>query len=109
MADSNSEIQRLLEIIPFGKENAMHAEDIAVSMGYPVGGNQVETRQLIRSAIQQGNIILSTPKDGYWRSKTKQEVEDYIDSLQNRAAEIITRSTEIKNAWNRVNPDNLIL
>lgn len=68
-----------------------------------------DSRQLIRSAIQQGNIILSTPKDGYWRSETKQEVEDYINSLQNRAAEIITRSTEIKNAWNRVKPDNLIL
>ena len=41
MANNQQELQRLLNIIPVGRANAMHAEDIARGMGYPTGGNQV--------------------------------------------------------------------
>lgn len=108
MANTNQEVQRLLKIIQFGKANAMHAEDIAQMLGYQTDGNQVETRQLIRYAIQQGNIILSTPANGYWRSNTKQEVEEYIDALLSRANDICTRSNDVKAAWNSTYPNNLI-
>lgn len=37
-------IKQLLGIIPFGKENAIHAEEIARLLGLPTGGNQVEAR-----------------------------------------------------------------
>ena len=40
MANNQQELQRLLNIIPVGRANAMHAEDIARGMGYPTGGNQ---------------------------------------------------------------------
>lgn len=108
MANNIQEVQRLLECIPYGKSNARHAGDIAAQLGYPTGGNQVETRQLIRYAIQQGNIILSSPANGYWRSNDKQEVEKYIRALLNRADKIQTRGNEIKNAWNSTNLNNLI-
>lgn len=108
MANNNQEVQRLLGLIPLDKSNAIHAEDIALKLGYPTGGNQVETRQLIRYAIQQGNIILSTPANGYWRSNNKQEVIDYIRALLSRSDEILIRSNEIKRAWNSINPNNLI-
>ena len=108
MANNQQELQRLLIIIPLGRVNALHAEDIARLMGYPTGGNQVETRELIRYAIQQGNIIVSTSREGYWRSNIKQEVIDCTDSLKNRADEIYDRSNELKNAWNQANPNNLI-
>lgn len=108
MANNIQEVQRLLGHIPYGKSNAIHAEDIALQLGYPNSGNQVETRQLIRYAIQQGNIILSTPANGYWRSNNKQEVIDYINALLSRADDILTRSNEIKSAWNSINPNNLI-
>lgn len=91
MANNQQELQRLLNIIPVGRANAMHAEDIARGMWYPTGGNQVETRELIRYAIQQGYIIVSTPRDGYWRSNIKQEVIDCTNSLINRADEIYDR------------------
>ena len=108
MAYNQQELQRLLNIIPFGRANALHAEEIARRMSYPTGGNQVETRELIRYAIQQGSIIVSTPREGYWRSNIKQEVVDCTDSLKNRAKEIYDRSHELKNAWNQANPNNLI-
>ena len=101
-------IQQLLAAIPYGKNNAVHAYDLAKQLGLPVGGNEVETRQLIREAIQQGNIILSIPIIGYWRSNNKQEIIDYINSLQERAEEIYNRSDAIRDAWNKANPNNII-
>ena len=101
-------IQQLLAAIPFGKSNAVHAQTLAQQIGLPVGGNEVETRQLIREAIRQGYIILSIPNIGYWRSNNKQEVIEYIKSLQERADDIYKRSNAIKNAWNIANPTNLI-
>ena len=102
-------ISQLLGIIPFGKANAIHAEEIARLLNLPTGGNQVEARGLIREAIQGGNIILSTPSSGYWRSNDKQEVQNYITSLNERAQEISDRSLAIKQAWNNANPQNPIL
>lgn len=108
MANTRQEVQRLLRIIQFGEQNAIHAKDIARALSYPIGGNQVETRSLIRYAIQQGNIIISSPKKGYWRSNDKQEVADYINALIARATDINSRSTEIKTAWNQTNQNNII-
>ncbi|WP_294599872.1 hypothetical protein [uncultured Rikenella sp.] len=102
-------INDLLRVIPLGKQNAIHAEDIARLLNLPTGGNQVEARGLIREAILQGNIILSIPKVGYWRSNSKTEVETYITSLNERAQEINERSIAIKQAWNSANPQNVIL
>lgn len=101
-------VSQLLAAIPFGKQNAIHAQALAQQLGLPVGGNEVETRQLIREAIKQGHIILSIPVIGYWRSNNQQEVIEYINSLQERADEIYERSLDIKNAWNIANPTNLI-
>lgn len=107
MVNNQQDLQRLLKIIPFGRANAIHAEDIAIGLRYPTGGNQLETRELIRYAIQQGCVIVST-SHGYWRSNVKQDVIDCTNSLKNRADEIYDRSNELKNAWNNANPNNLI-
>lgn len=108
MANTQQEVQRLLRIIPLGKQHAIHAKDIARALNYPIGGNQVETRSLIRYAIQQGHIIISSPNKGYWRSNNKQEVSDYINALVARAADINTRGMEVKTAWNQTNQNNQI-
>lgn len=102
-------IKQLLGIIPFGKVNAIHAKEIARLLSLPTDGNQVEARGLIREAIHNGHIILSTPTSGYWQSDDKQEVQSYIQSLNERAQEISDRSDAIKQAWNTANPHNLIL
>lgn len=101
-------IPQLLAAIPYGKNNAVHAQTIARQLGLPIGGNEVETRQLIREAIGQGHIILSIPVIGYWRSNDKQEVIECIRSLRERANEINDRSDAIKDAWNIANPTNII-
>ena len=50
-------INQLLNVIPYGKGNAIHAEDIARQLQLPTGGNQVEARGLIRDAIQNGQYL----------------------------------------------------
>lgn len=100
-------IQQLLRIIPYGKQNAIHAEDIARQLHLPTNGNQVETRKLIREAIAQGHFIVST-KSGYWQSNDIQEVREYIASLRRRAQNVINRSDDIRNMWNNANPNNQI-
>ena len=101
-------IQQLLAILPNSKQTAIHAEDIATRLGLLVTGNQVETRQLIREAIQAGNTIVSNTRIGYWLSSNKTEIQDYIDSLESRASDTLLRVDELKNAWNSANPTNQI-
>lgn len=100
-------IQQLLNIIPFGKQNSIKAEDIARQLHLPTKGNQVETRKLIRDAIAQGYFIVSTNR-GYWQSNDIQEVREYIASLRRRAQNVINRSDDIRDMWNNANPNNQI-
>ncbi len=107
---SQSDVNNLLQIIQTGRQNAITAFDIAQRLGYQTGGNQVETRELIKYAISQGNIILSSPGNpsGYWLSNDLQEVKDSIESLEHRANEINERADNLRNSWNSLNPNNQI-
>ena len=106
---TQQDINQLIGIIPSGKQNAIHAIEIARRLNYPTGGNQVETRGLIRYAIQNGHIILSNTRVGYWVSQSKIEIETYIQSLQSRADDTYRRSEELKNTWNILNPNYTII
>lgn len=108
---NQNDINRLLQIIPIGRQNAITAPIIAQALGYSTGGNQVKTRRLIVYAIDNGNVILSSsaiaPK-GYWVSDDEQEIRTYIQSLRHRADEISARVVNLRNGWNRLNPQNQI-
>jgi len=103
-----NDVKKLLGIIPFGKQNAINAIDIANKIGYSTGGNQVDTRNLIRFAIDSGCIILSSPKIGYWQTVNKTEIIDCIKSLKRRSKKIRDRANMLKNDWNINNPSNKI-
>lgn len=105
---TQADINTLLAILPTSKATAIHAYDIAQRLGYPVDGNQVETRGLIRFAIQSGHLILSNTRIGYWISNDVDEVKEYISSLQSRAGDTQQRSDELKDSWNLLNPNNQI-
>lgn len=104
----HADIAKLLKILPNNKATAIHASDIASLLDLPTDGNQVETRALIRFAIQNGYLIVSNTTYGYWISSNRQEVLEYIKSLQSRADDTISRSDELKTAWNKQNPSNPI-
>lgn len=108
---NRNDINMLIQIIPQGRQNAITARVIAHRLGYPEGGNQVKTRSLIDFAIDNENVILSSPgriPKGYWISTDRQETIDYIDSLRNRANEITDRANNLRNGWNNINTNNQI-
>lgn len=108
---TQTERNRLLQFLNFGINNSINAPTIAIHMGYPTGGNQVKTRNLIRECIQYDHdLIASTLKKprGFYKihSNNIQELHDYLDSLENRAREINGRRTNLINNWNVSVPTN---
>ena len=96
---------RLLAILQIGKRNAINATNIAQALGFPTGGNQVKTRDLIRECIEiDGDLIgssLSKPKGFYLIVQTnKNELDSYLDSLENRAIDILRRREWLIHNWN---------
>ena len=109
---TNVERNNLLGILQVGKRNAKNAKTIAQALGFPVGGNQVKTRDLIRECIEVDNDLiastLSKPRGFYLVDKTnKSEAESYIDSLENRAKDILKRREWLIRNWNKAVPNNL--
>lgn len=96
--------RRLLRFLQVGKVYAINARRIAQHMGFPLGGNQVMARNLIRECIEHdGDLIASTlsnPK-GFYKVDTVNTIElhSYLDSLENRAREINERRTWMLNNW----------
>ena len=104
MANSASEVTRLMSFLKTGKANAIHAADLAGLMGYSTAPNQEELRELIRYAIDQGELIGSIPNRGYWIFASSAEVEEVLDSLEGRAQGICERRNNLLDSWNRNNP-----
>lgn len=105
---TQTDISNLLRTLPTSKTNAIKAVDIAQKLGYPTNGNQVQTRGLIRFAIQNGHIIVSNTKRGYWVSNDPIEVQEYIRSLESRASDTLQRSVELKQSWNSLHSNSKI-
>ncbi|MGC4038853.1 MAG: hypothetical protein QM764_23045 [Chitinophagaceae bacterium] len=108
---TQTERTRLLQFLNYGIRTAVNAIAIANHMGYPIGGNQVKTRTLITECIEHDqDLIASTLKKsrGYYKIRRNniQELNDYLDSLENRAREINNRRTNLINNWNAAVPAN---
>ena len=108
---TNAERTQLLRFLNFGISNAVNATTIAAHMNYPTGGNQVKTRNLIRECIEHDqDLIASTLRNprGFYKIRRNniQELNDYLDSLENRAREINIRRTNLINNWNASVPAN---
>lgn len=101
---TTADINRLMSQIPKGKTNAINAPNLAILMGLPSAPNQEDLRDLIRMAIDQGELIGSS-HNGYWVLNSSQEVEKVLDSLQKRAQGTLDRRNNILQSWNAKNPN----
>ena len=114
---TNAQRNRLLSVLRIGKRNAINATTIARALGFPTGGNQVKTRDLIRECIEIDRDLigstLSNPKGFYLIYPTnKGEIEAYLDSLENRAKDILKRREWLVQNWNNTvagNPTNIVV
>lgn len=101
---SNNERKKLLNNLQKGRLTAIKAENLAAAMGYPIGGNQVKLRTLIKECIEHdGDLIgAATGKPpGFFLIASLNELEKYIDSLENRTRSDNTRRTALLTSWNK--------
>lgn len=95
--------QALLNVLRNGRRNAIGAKRLAQLLGYPIGGNQVQLRSLIKECIEFDNdligAITSNPA-GYFIIVNTTELEKYLDSLEIRTRRDNDRRTALINSWN---------
>lgn len=94
---------QLLGFLSTGNNNAKNASSIAAFLGFPTGGNQVKTRKLMTECIDiDGDLIGSTLKrpKGYFIISFLVELDNYLDTLENRAKEINDRRSSLIRNWN---------
>ncbi|MEX0661535.1 MAG: hypothetical protein WEA58_08905 [Balneolaceae bacterium] len=93
-----------------GRTHPITARRLAQHFGVSDGGTEVPIRNLIRNAIDQGELIGSSNR-GFYIMNDLSEVEDNLNSLQNRAELILSRRRNMLNNWNnqqnQENPSNL--
>lgn len=95
---------KLLNALGQGRKFAISAKALARTLGYPVGGNQVKLRGLIKKCIEiDGDLIgAATGKPaGFFIISTIQELETYLNSLENRTRSDNDRRTALISSWNR--------
>jgi len=101
---SQQDRQALLSALGQGRTTAIGASRLAQALGYPTGGNQVRLRTLIKECIEiDGDLIGAAAgrPAGFYLISTIQELETYLDSLENRTRSDNNRRTALINSWNR--------
>lgn len=100
--------QALLNTLGNGRQNAIGARRLAQLLGFPIGGNQVQLRGLIKECIEvDGDLIGATTgrPAGFFKIKSVNELDTYIDSLENRTRSDNQRRTALITNWNANNPN----
>jgi hypothetical protein len=95
--------QALLQALGQGRQNAITAHTLAQNLGYSTGGNQVELRSLIKECIEiDGDLIGAATGQpaGFFIIAALAELENYIDTLENRTRSDNERRTALINSWN---------
>ena len=68
-------------LLPIGKENAITTDELMRMSGC---GSSRELRQRISSERERGAIICSGAGRGYWKPKNRQEIQEFIKTMDAR-------------------------
>ena len=71
----------LLNLIPYGKENAISREDLSKLTGWDDRRVRDEIKRLMRNGER---ILSSSSAKGYWRSDDPDEIERFLKESDNR-------------------------
>ena len=69
-------------LLPVGKENAITTQDLVKLSGC---GSARELQQHIAYEREHGAIICSGSGRGYWKPKNRQEIQQFVKTMRNRA------------------------
>jgi len=83
------------------RQNPVTARNLAVHFGISDNGVEVEMRNVIRNAIDQGHLIGSCNR-GFYLINTLNEIEHNLNSLRSRAECILVRRRNMLTNWNDI-------
>lgn len=86
-----------------GRSNPITADALAIHFNISdAGNNNVAMRKIITTAINQGELIGSSPR-GYYIIDNLSELDKNLDSLQRRAEKVLLRRRNMRRNWNSIN------
>lgn len=100
MSNHNTTKDRIREIIleHVGKENAIHASEIADAVGINEGDTYSRTREYLKDILEEGVPLASNPGYGYWVIANQEELDNYVGALGRRARRIDNRRLTVIDA-----------
>lgn len=81
-----------------GKANAITADEIVLQVDemHSDGKTQGPTRGMITELLREMSLMVASCCNGYFIAETKEEVHEYLESLNNRIKGIIHRKADFK-------------
>ncbi len=83
----------IMSLLPVGKENAISTTDLVRLTGC---GSARELQQRIASERNCGALICSGSGRGYWRPKNRQEIQEFVRTLDARARNTLRATQSAK-------------
>ena len=82
-------------LLPIGKENAVTTQELVKMSGC---GSARELQQRIAYEREHGAIICSGSGRGYWKPKNRQEVQQFVKTMNARALNTLKAARSAKRA-----------
>jgi hypothetical protein len=106
---TQQERQILLNNLSIGRANTIGAQSLAGLINFPTGGNQPKLRRLIKECIESDGDLIGAATGrpaGFFIIATLSELENYLDTLGNRAISDNERRSALIINWNSANAVN---
>ncbi len=87
----------VLSVIPKGKENAIHQQELAKILGL----NMWQVKKAIQKERRNGAVILSD-QNGYWISDDKEEIKAFLVSMRKQAISRFNSTKAINNSLREI-------
>lgn len=81
-----------------GKDNAIHAGDIAEQVDVKDDDTHVRVREYLTELLEDGLPLASSTAHGYWIIENQDELDNYIGSLERRARRTENRKLDVLDA-----------
>ncbi|WP_020589974.1 hypothetical protein [Desulfobacter curvatus] len=100
---SDPRLEKIKEILEkhCGKRNQISAGKIGPQIGINEDATHVQTRGLILQAIEELNLPIAGGSRGYYMIDTERELEEYVNSIDGRIAEMEKRKNLVQKAFEK--------
>lgn len=90
-----------------GRDDPITSREINEIVGLDEIGSFPSTRAVIREIVMEDRIPIAGSSRGYYVIETEEELEDYVENLENRIMNIEDRKFGVRRAASRWDPELL--